>query len=187
MMSTAAAAPAVSLRCGSAVVREGDTVTRLRAACGAPNHAPAAIASPVPVHPIVEWTYDFGPQKLLRQVRIRNDRIIAIRTDGYGVIGTVPEACGHTSLPRGLSAYRLVYRCGAPAQRSQRLGFRPAQPGGRIDGGPQQPVVLERWRYFRGGYTLTIGLEDGRVDTIELDRRVAGTVDDADDQWLRYR
>jgi hypothetical protein len=97
-----AAAPlrADALRCGSKLIAEGDARAAVAARCGPPEDvsrrtrlAPAVIwrhghpyhvgAGPVEVV-IEEWTYNFGPHRLMRRVRFEDGIVVRIDTLGYG-------------------------------------------------------------------------------------------------------
>lgn len=102
-----AATPAVaqdSLRCGSKLVSRGDGKDKVRTLCGEPTdvslqgivqrapryeygygynryvyYGPGWIEMPVEI-----WTYNLGPNKLLRKLRFVGDELDRITTDGYG-------------------------------------------------------------------------------------------------------
>jgi hypothetical protein len=91
-----------SMRCGSHLVSTGDGRDKVRTLCGDPQDVtfigligrrgsptyrsydytwfgPAWIELPVEV-----WTYNFGPNKLLRKLRFEGDELVKIDTAGYG-------------------------------------------------------------------------------------------------------
>jgi hypothetical protein len=91
------------MRCGTALVSRGDTQLELLADCGEPDaieRLPALLAPGTtiygsqiyagpyvaPLAPVsVElWTYNFGPRRLLRRVRLEAGEVIEIETLGYG-------------------------------------------------------------------------------------------------------
>ncbi len=102
-------AEASSMRCEDRHVRTGETLQRTRALCGEPDFADRryerhqrsrSVLGPCPndarrncriteryTEEIVidEWTYDFGPRRLLHLLTFRNGRLESVRTDGYGV------------------------------------------------------------------------------------------------------
>jgi hypothetical protein len=91
--------PAYALRCGTTLVTEGDHKIEVRQKCGAPlsieertlyrvihvslpfSPAPREIVVPVLVE---EWIYNFGPHRLMRQLRFENGELRRIRALGYG-------------------------------------------------------------------------------------------------------
>jgi len=93
-----AAAPAHAFRCGSRIITRGDHADKLLHFCGEPasvqtrfTHRPY-ITTPggvfVPGLPeevlVEEWTYNLGPQKLMRWVRLENGFVAEIKQLGYG-------------------------------------------------------------------------------------------------------
>lgn len=94
------AARADALRCGSRIVVVGDTRDLLLAVCGDPAdvtshrilqqpvyylHGHRYFLSSGLVEVIVEdWTYNFGPQKLMRRIRIEDGIVTDMETLGYG-------------------------------------------------------------------------------------------------------
>ena len=95
-MSTCAHA----LRCGSRLIDEGDHVSKLLRYCGnpylvQPRLTQVALGATIG-HTILlgryedivieEWTYNFGPHKLMPIVRIGNGIVIDIRHIGYGFL-----------------------------------------------------------------------------------------------------
>jgi hypothetical protein len=97
-----------SIRCDARYVHTGETQQRTRSICGEPDHADRryerhsrarTVRGPCPedsrrtceiteryTEEIVvdEWTYDFGPRRLLHHLTFRNGRLSSIRTEGYG-------------------------------------------------------------------------------------------------------
>jgi|SRR5690606_9338401 len=94
-------ASADTLRCGNKVISRGDHVTRVLRYCGEPT----AVQSWVVQRGVVgfgsvlrpgfgfvedvlieEWTYNFGPQKLMRQIRFANGFVEKVEHLGYGYL-----------------------------------------------------------------------------------------------------
>jgi hypothetical protein len=104
LIATALAAPlaarADALRCGSRIVVVGDTRGQLQAICGDPVDVTSHRVLQQPVYylhghryflssglieiVVEEWTYNFGPLKLMRRVRIEDGIITDMETLGYG-------------------------------------------------------------------------------------------------------
>jgi hypothetical protein len=94
------AAQADALRCGSRIVVIGDTRGQLQAICGDPGDVTSHRVLQQPVYylhghryflssglveiVVEEWTYNFGPLKLMRRVRIEDGVITDMETLGYG-------------------------------------------------------------------------------------------------------
>ena len=98
-----AAAPALAdgLRCGTKLVLEGATRSEVAAKCGEPTdvvNARSVFRRPVvwgygrPYFvgedfievPVEIWTYNLGPNKLMRQLRFEGGFVVDIDTLGYG-------------------------------------------------------------------------------------------------------
>jgi hypothetical protein len=93
-------AVADAMRCGSRIVTFGDTRAAVRNICGEPTEIetrhilrrPTYAVNGRIVHfgdgyievPVEIWIYNFGPYKLLRQVRFVDGRVDEIETLGYG-------------------------------------------------------------------------------------------------------
>jgi hypothetical protein len=101
LLATQGALAEDSLRCGSRLASTGDTKYKVLQVCGKPADVSLIGSMPQPrlwftgfrFHfldppyqyvPIEVWTYNFGPNKLLRLLRFEGDELMEIRTDGYG-------------------------------------------------------------------------------------------------------
>jgi hypothetical protein len=99
----AAGAAADTMRCGTDVVSRGDTQIELIEECGQPDaierlpallvpgatiyggrYYAAPFASPLVPVSVELWTYNFGPRRLMRQVRLESGAVTEIITLGYG-------------------------------------------------------------------------------------------------------
>lgn len=97
----AAAADAEALRCQHRLITEGDRSVEVRRYCG----EPVAVNSRYVTRPYVsrrgrylhfpgfvsevlveEWTYNFGPHRLMRVVRIEDGVVTDIEALGYGFL-----------------------------------------------------------------------------------------------------
>lgn len=124
---------------------------------------------------MMEWTYNHGPRRLLDQVIFRHDKVIAIRTAGYGFrAGALPPSgsCESTAISPGLSKYALLQTCGKPIRHQ----------GGYVNSSVfndgthhydlnnrAYPVYRERWVYNFGANRLQreVTLENARVVSIQ--------------------
>jgi hypothetical protein len=97
LISSAASADA--LRCGSKLISEGDPIEKVRQYCGEPvatkrtwitrqprfeyggQEIPFEGSEDVPVD---LWTYDFGPNKLMRRIRFVAGKVESIETLEHG-------------------------------------------------------------------------------------------------------
>ena len=93
------AASADTLRCGSKLISEGDPIEKVRQYCGEPvvtkrtwitrqprfeyggQEIPFEGSEDVPVD---LWTYDFGPNKLMRRIRFVAGKVESIETLEHG-------------------------------------------------------------------------------------------------------
>lgn len=89
-----------AMRCGSRLVRQGDTITAVRDICGEPSDVQSRSILRRPTYflngryyefgdalveiPVEVWTYNFGPYKLMRRVRFVDGLVEEIETLGYG-------------------------------------------------------------------------------------------------------
>ena len=96
----AAPCMADSIRCGNHLVVDGDTSGKLRSRCGPPagisrstvlrtpsvwHHGRLVRVGPNAVEvPVETWEYNFGPNRLIRRVRIEDGLVVSIDTLGYG-------------------------------------------------------------------------------------------------------
>ncbi|GAC1629056.1 MAG: hypothetical protein NVS9B10_19700 [Nevskia sp.] len=169
-----------SLRCGSRIVSVEAILPAVLAACGEPAYRDVwryyddSYARYVGDTEV--WTYNFGPNQLLRILRFRDGRLNAIETDGYGFRAPGNGRCAPTAIIGGLSKYRLVSACGEPATKralgylvpDRRRGF--DRDGGELSRGFRlQPSYREEWTYnFGARYLLRrVMLENGRVVDVE--------------------
>lgn len=102
-LAWAGATAADAMRCGTELVTEGDTQIEVLEVCGEPTTIekfPAQLvpgltfygqgyyvgpyASPLIPVSVEVWTYNFGPRRLIRQVRLQGGHVAEIRTLGYG-------------------------------------------------------------------------------------------------------
>lgn len=96
----AAPAHADSMRCGSRLIRDGDARTEVRAFCGEPADVQTRTILRRPTYtvggrifysgdglieiPVETWTYNFGPNKLMRRVKFVDGVVDDVETLGYG-------------------------------------------------------------------------------------------------------
>lgn len=96
----AKAAQADSFRCGTRLVVEGTTRGEVLARCGEPadverrsvlrrptfwrHGRPYHLSDDVVEVPVELWTYNLGPNKLMRRLRLEDGTVVGIETLGYG-------------------------------------------------------------------------------------------------------
>ncbi len=175
-----------SMRCGSRIIDQEDLAAELLAACGEPSYRDQFFSQGRSGNYLADselWTYDFGPQNLLRLVTLRNGQISNIDTDGYGFPANIAQHCQPQTLVEGLSKYRLVTQCGEPVTKRSENALQPLarQPEIYRNGGDPYayrnqyftPVFREEWVYNFGSRSpmRRVILENGRVTNVEsIDR-----------------
>ncbi|HEX4872032.1 MAG TPA: DUF2845 domain-containing protein [Nevskiaceae bacterium] len=172
-----------SLRCGNRLVSIEARMAEVLAACGEPSlrdvWSHPAPRSGNEIAEIEEWTYNFGPNQLLRLLRFRHGRLRRIDADGYGFASSHPPACRGERLLPGLSKYRLLASCGEPLTRSRSSGYRPlrSRPRGYGERLPREEylseVQREEWVYNFGSHQLLkiVHIENGRIVNVETGDR----------------
>jgi hypothetical protein len=88
------------MRCGSRIVKDGDTIDKVLDVCGEPVERERTWIQRAPQYelggryysfpgtedvPVDLWTYDFGPNKLMRRVRIVDGIVVSIVELGKGM------------------------------------------------------------------------------------------------------
>ena len=84
-------------RCDPATIDVGDTKLELLATCGEPavrdaweevrgegSSAGGDAAALLVTSTVEVWSYDFGPDRLVRLARVEGGRVTAVETGGYG-------------------------------------------------------------------------------------------------------
>jgi hypothetical protein len=96
----AGSAGADSFRCGTRLVTDGDSTDKVEALCGAPSSIQRREVmqrpirwyrgrpyytsyEPVPI-PIEYWTYNLGPNKLMRRLKFEDGLLVDVETLGHG-------------------------------------------------------------------------------------------------------
>lgn len=96
LLAFASHAETQSLRCGSKLISRGDPAAKMRRYCGEPEaiysrfeqrgvfargrYLPGFLEEVL----VEDWTYNFGPNKLMRQVRVVDGIVEEIDLLGYG-------------------------------------------------------------------------------------------------------
>ena len=170
-----------SMRCGQRLITVGDSAAEVLATCGDPSfrdvQSVGGNSAPGVINDAEQWTYNFGPNKLLHVLHMRFGRLSKIETDGYGFHASSPGACGPHSIIEGLSKFELLERCGRPFTQREVGYVTTLRPGRRTRfGGFSQEshhypveVFREEWTYnFGSRYFLRIvTLEDSTVARVE--------------------
>jgi hypothetical protein len=93
---------AAAMRCGTHLISEGDTAGKLRRHCGEPADVDRRTAFRAPIiwrfgRPyqvpggeievqIEFWTFNFGPNQLMRRVKLEDGRVTQIETLSHGYV-----------------------------------------------------------------------------------------------------
>jgi hypothetical protein len=83
LASDGASTSEVLMRCGEPMAKESRQVT-LRERTSTRNEREANSSERAEVKTIEEWTYNFGPHRLIQVVVFENGRLIDVRSAGYG-------------------------------------------------------------------------------------------------------
>jgi hypothetical protein len=97
LLAVSVALPAEALRCANMVISRGEHAAKLLRYCGEPSHVQVRrghrglVGLGYAVFPAIgeevlieEWTYNFGPNRLMRVIRIENGIVRRIDRLGYG-------------------------------------------------------------------------------------------------------
>jgi len=168
-------AGADTLRCDGRLVDSGDLAIEVIDACGEPDLVDRWEADPHHHHhflpDVEEWTYNFGPGRLLYILRFRGGRLVTIDTAGHGFSEETVASCTPDKLVPSFTKYRLLQLCGPPDQRERVFLLRSEleHPTAVVT-----PIRREIWIYNFGDRHLLreITLENGRI--VEIDTRGRG-------------
>ncbi len=164
-------AQALTLRCDGEIVNEGDRPFDVLRKCGEPDFVDRwfeglAYAYAIGIE-VEEWYYDLAPNRLVRMLRFRNDRLVNVETGGYSVGERVQGDCSPYSIDTGLSKFELLLLCGEPDAIESWTEFRSDRIGD-VYTAPLS-VRMEEWIYTFGSSRLIryVTLANGRVTKVE--------------------
>ena len=160
-----------TMRCGNRIVSTEAVAGEVLAACGRPDYRDSWSSAPTYAVDEELWYYNFGSRQFVRVLRFTQGRLVSIASDGYGFDTPSASSCAPTDVVKGLSAFRLLHRCGAPLTREsfdQVYPLRDGDPAQRE--GAVRPIHGERWVYDFGADTRMriVTLRNSRVVDIEL-------------------
>ncbi len=162
-----------ALRCGTQIVKQGETAAQVRDACGEPFYVghyvgPPGVGVETPVEPgaavtTEAWYYNFGPQRLMVRLEFSGGVLAREQTLGYGFVGQ-GGPCDYTTITTGMSVADLIGRCGFPATR----GRNPLATAAAM--GAQAPAWGETWFYPVDGSqrARAVQLQAGRVVDVQI-------------------
>ena len=147
-------------RCADAIISVGDTSGELLMKCGEPDwkqsHAEEIIetldkdSKRKTIISADEWTYNLGPDRFMRIFKLRDGKVVDVRSGGYG---TSKEKAGRSQcsdqiISVGDSAADVMAKCGKPAWQDKREEVIREQ----LDDNTARKVVVtvEDWTYNFG-------------------------------------
>jgi hypothetical protein len=124
-------ASADSISCDGGIVSDGDSVVDLLMKCGQPawkeSHQEEFTDRLAPglkqrtYVTVEQWTYNFGPQQLLRIVTIKNSVVTGVKTGQYGPSKdreSIKPECGDRIISTGDTKGEVLAKCGEPFYRN---------------------------------------------------------------------
>ena len=155
--------PAMAWRCQQGFAELGDTASKVRQKCGAPDFIYPGSKRGNARAGDERWYYNPGPAGLLRVLRFNRGKLSSIDTASYGFRNAVGR-CTPADLRYGMSVYELIARCGQPKNKRVLVSGAVA--------GKHQPRVrrprTEIWTYdFGTQYLLQkVTLVDAQLDSV---------------------
>jgi hypothetical protein len=171
--------PAATLDCSGGIISEGDSRTDLLIKCGEPDAKEShqeelterldgtKHKSYITVE---EWTYNFGPTRLMRIVTMKNGKVAFIRAGNYGYTkGAEPgqRECSEQVLSVGDTKSDVLSRCGEPTWKDTRQ----EEVKQRLDSGVERKVfvTIDEWTYNLGPnrFLRILTFRNGKLAEIE--------------------
>jgi hypothetical protein len=149
-----------TMRCNGTVVSLGETKAEVVMKCGEAASRDSrqeeffegteGAGARIKTVTVDDWTYDFGPDSLLRFLTFRNNRLVEIKEGGYGVPkpGTGAAACEEPFPDRGASRIEVAGKCGEPSWKDVRQEEILLPLDG--DSARKVTVTIEEWTYNLG-------------------------------------
>jgi hypothetical protein len=163
--------PADALHCDNGIVDEDDRQFDVLRKCGEPDFVDRwfeglAFGYPFGIE-VEEWYYEFGPNRLVRVLRFRNDQLVDVDTGGYSFGDEVRGNCQPQDIEPGLSKFELIVLCGQPDARESWTEFRSDRLGDVFT----YPVTVrvDEWIYSFGSnqFIRYVTLVNGRITKVE--------------------
>lgn len=183
-LGVAAAAPTASaLRCGRELVGSGDTLQRVRRACGEPIDVSVRIEQ-IAVNQrvgnfiitntntvvIETWTINFGPRRLMQRIVFHDGCVYGISSLGYGYPHDTVRVPGrHVRV--GDDRSRVLAHWGEPSERISEVIVQRSFAGGQaVVVSQTSQVQVDTWTFDFGPQRLMrrVTFADGRVQSIEV-------------------
>ncbi len=169
---------AASFRCGTKLVTNGNTKAEVFRKCGEPSwrqdytqewfagHEHDLLT--VKIVATEQWTYNLGPQKLMRHLTFKNGTLVSIQTGDYGFIRKTPERhCRPEDLTLKLSTTEVLSRCSEPYFRDTRQDRRVTiLDGARVI----TSITIDEWTYDFGPthFMRILTFENGELVDIRM-------------------
>jgi len=103
LLALSGAASAESMECGNRLITQGDSLAKVASLCGNPTQVDhtsiirqasggwvngqwvASAGAQIEI-PVEVWLYNLGPDRLMRQIRFEDGRVVKIETLDYGYL-----------------------------------------------------------------------------------------------------
>lgn len=165
-------------RCTDKIISTGDAGSVLAMKCGEPDwkesHTEEILDTDEKgnkhktIIAVEEWTYNLGPDRLQRIFKLRDGKVVEIRSSGYGFAKDerIPSECGGRVISTGDSAAEVAAKCGEPAWKDRHDEIIRE----RVDENTVRKVVVtvEDWTYNFGPNRLLriFTMRNGRVTAV---------------------
>ena len=152
---------AATLDCAGGIISVGDSRVELLSKCGEPD-AKESHEEELSLRPdhktkhklsitVDEWTYDFGPERFMRIVTLKNGKIADVRSGNYGRGSQAKpdqRECGEQVISIGDTKTDVVAKCGEPTWKDSRQ----EEMKERLESGVTRSIFLnvEEWTYNLG-------------------------------------
>ncbi len=160
LLLVSGSAHAQTFDCKGGIASNGDTKADVIAKCGEPAGRDSrqeelvekidADTKRKTIITIDEWTYNPGPDRLMRVITFRNGRLTDIRETGYGTAGSSgkTDSCADHSPDRGATRAEVRELCGEPFSRDERK----EEIVDAVDADTRKKtiVTIEEWTYNYG-------------------------------------
>jgi len=125
-------AHAFSFICEGRIIEIGDSKAEVGLKCGTPTWSESwgeqliEKTDPIREHRAIitheEWGYNLGPNRLIHFLEFRGNRLVNIRTGGYGFVegSTYSPDCSNKDLDLGLTKTEVLVKCGKPSWEDTR-------------------------------------------------------------------
>jgi hypothetical protein len=172
---------AAEYRCADTVISVGDTSGELIIKCGEPDwkqsHAEEIIetidkdSKRKIIISVDEWTYNLGPDRFMRIFKLRDGKVVDVRSGGYGSAKeqSSRSQCSDQIISVGDSAADVMAKCGKPAWQDKREEVIRVQ----LDDNTVRKVsvIVEDWTYNLGPnqFLRIFTFRNGKITDVRTD------------------